>query len=129
MYIMMLQVAVHVTTWYVMNQNWMLVLLFYDLVDQVNAFCLPLEAFDTKSIKILLVSNHNKVIRLWCKVISNDCCACVVSAASTLFTLVMYHFQNHLEQSLTAYIWTDILYRKTKSLSNLWNKRWQQIPN
>ena len=26
----------------------------------------------------------------------------------------MYHFQNYLEQSLTAYIWTYILYKQTK---------------
>ena len=66
---------------------------------EVNAFCLPSEVFETKCIV-----NYNKVIRLWWKVTANDCCACVVSAASTLCTLAWYHFQNYLEQSLTAYI-------------------------
>ena len=36
-------------------------------------------------------------------VIANDCCACVVSTASTLYTLAKCE-QNYLEQSLTAYI-------------------------
>ena len=98
---MLLKIVVHVTTWYVMHQNWILSCCFMIWLTEVNAFCQQPEAFESKSI-----SNHNKVIRLWCKVIANDCCACVVSAASTLCTLAMYHFQNYLEQSLTAYIWT-----------------------
>ena len=100
------------------------VLLFYDLLTKVNAFRLPSEAFETKSIL-----NHTKAIRLWCKVIANDCCACVVSAASTLCTMVVYHFQSYLEQSLTAHIWTYNLYGKTQGLSIVWNERSQQIRN
>ena len=35
----------------------------------------------------------------------------------------MYHFQNYLEQSLTAYIWTYILYKKhTKFVDHLEQK-------
>ena len=104
----MLKIAVHVTTWFIIHQNWIFSSCFMIWLTEVNAFCHPPEAFESKSI-----SNHNKVIRLWCKVIANDCCACVVSAASTLCTLAVYHFQNYLEQSLTAYIWTYILYPKT----------------
>ena len=109
----MLNTAVHVTAWFVIHQYWIL-----SCCSMINWLtdCLPSEAFETKS-----VSNHNKILRLWCKVIANDCYACVVSAASTLCTLAMYHFKSYLEQSLTACIWTYVLYRKTQSLSIVWN--------
>ena len=70
---------------------------------EVNAFCLPSEAFESKSIL-----NDNKIIRFWYKVIADTC---VVKAANTLCTLDMYHFENYLEQSLTANMWTYIIYK------------------
>ena len=105
----MLKITVHVTTWFIIHQSWIVCCCFMIWLTEVNAFCLPSEAFQSKSI-----SNHNKVIRLCCKVIAKDCCACVVSAASTVCTPAMYHFQCYLEESLTAYIWTLFFTEKHK---------------
>ena len=93
MYSMMIKIAVHVTKWFVIHQNWILACCFMIWLTEVNAFCLPSEAFESKTKSI---SNHKKVIHLWCIPSPNDCCACAVSAASTLCTPAMYHFQSKL---------------------------------
>ena len=77
----MLKVAVHVTTWCVKHQNWILFCCFTIWLTEVNAFCHPPEAFETKSI-----SSHNKVMRLWCNVITNDCCACCLGRTHLMHT-------------------------------------------